>query len=549
MELLHRFPGDVKVEELPRQFNNPFYYSPHALCVVASNEVRGILSRDTVVAEEVARGKMFGVLVVEDAHGGVGYLAAFSGLLNGGNRYKGFVPPVYDMLSPDGYFKREEAAITSLNGKIRAAECDSGFVASRTACTTLEAAMEKEVSAMREEMRRSKEKRDVSRASGLLSPSDEAALVRESQFQKAELKRLVAGWKRRITDATEKYGQLNAELAVMKNERKRRSAALQEWLFTQFKVLNAHGEEKSLLKIFDEKRGTLPPAGAGECAAPKLLQYAYRKGFRPLAMAEFWLGDSPAGEVRRDGCFYVSCKSKCEPILSFMLQGIDMEENALENGTAVGSVEVVYEDESILVVNKPAGVLSVPGIVGGMSVQQWLREEYLHSNELFVVHRLDMATSGLLLAAKSIEVDKAMQSQFAARGVVKHYMALLQGVPRSAAGVVELPLASDYDNRPCQKVDYDNGKYALTRYRVADKVLCGGKECALVDFEPVTGRTHQLRVHAAHKEGLDCPIMGDALYGTASGRLKLHASSISFVHPVSGKEMTIEKQPASDFYL
>jgi tRNA pseudouridine32 synthase/23S rRNA pseudouridine746 synthase len=266
-------------------------------------------------------------------------------------------------------------------------------------------------------------------------------------------------------------------------------------------------------------------------------------------MAEFWLGDSPAGEVRRDGCFYVSCKSKCEPILSFMLQGIDMEENALENGAAVGSVEVVYEDESILVVNKPAGVLSVPGIVGGMSVQQWLREEYLHSNELFVVHRLDMATSGLLLAAKSIEVYKAMQSQFAARGVVKHYMALLQGVPRSAAGVVELPLASDYDNRPCQKVDYDNGKYALTRYRVVDKVLCGGKECALVDFEPVTGRTHQLRVHAAHKEGLDCPIMGDALYGTASGRLKLHASSISFVHPVIGKEMTIEKQPASDFYL
>ena len=326
----------------------------------------------------------------------------------------------------------------------------------------------------------------------------------------------------------------------MKEERKRRSAALQRWLFEQFKVRNGNGAEKSLLDIFAGHSGIIPPGGAGECAAPKLLQYAYLNSLTPIAVAEFWVGESPSGEVRRDGCFYGACKSKCEPILGFMLQGLGVEENALEKGGDISNISIVYEDDHVVVVDKPSGVLSVPGIMGGTSVQQWLRDEYLHSNELFVVHRLDMATSGLLVAAKSMEVYKSLQQQFAGREVEKQYPAILEGVPQRSEGVIELPLASDYDNRPRQKVDFVHGKSAVTRFKVIGIVERDGRQCAVVRFEPITGRTHQLRVHAAHKEGLDCPIVGDALYGTVGERLMLHASRISFVHPVDKGVVALE---------
>jgi tRNA pseudouridine32 synthase/23S rRNA pseudouridine746 synthase len=313
-------------------------------------------------------------------------------------------------------------------------------------------------------------------------------------------------------------------------------------LFEQFKVLNAKGKEKSLLDIFAEHSGIVPPGGAGECAAPKLLQYAYLNSLTPIAVAEFWVGESPLGEVRRDGCFYGACKSKCEPILGYMLQGLDIEDNALEKGGDISNIGIVYEDDYIVVVNKPSGVLSVPGIMGGTSVQQWLRDEYLHSNELFVVHRLDMATSGLLVAAKSMDAYKELQRQFAGREVKKQYTAILDGMPQKSEGVIELPLAADYDNRPRQKVDYLNGKPAITRYKIIGAVERNGRQCAVVCFEPITGRTHQLRVHAAHKEGLDCPIVGDALYGTLNERLMLHASCISFVHPVDKELVTFETE-------
>jgi tRNA pseudouridine32 synthase/23S rRNA pseudouridine746 synthase len=270
------------------------------------------------------------------------------------------------------------------------------------------------------------------------------------------------------------------------------------------------------------------------------LQYAYLNSLTPIAVAEFWVGESPAGEVRRDGCFYGACKSKCEPILGFMLQGLDVEENALEKGGDISSINIIFEDEHIVVVDKPSGVLSVPGIMGGMSVQQWLRDCYLHSNELFVAHRLDMATSGLLVAAKSMEVYKELQRSFAGREVEKRYTAILDGVPVNGEGVIELPLAPDYDNRPRQKVDTVNGKPAVSHFKVIGIVERNGRQCAVVHFVPVTGRTHQLRVHAAHKDGLDCPILGDSLYGTAGERLMLHASRISFAHPAGKGVVTLE---------
>lgn len=535
MQLLHRFSQDITGVEPPLRFNNPFYYLPHRLCVIAADELRAFLFADEAVAADAAKGKMFGVLVVEDAEGGIGFLAAFSGLLAGRNMVDGFVPPVFDFLSPDGYFKREESGISSLNVKIKELE----VVCNSSSTDALKIAMEQELSAMRESMRKSKQRRDALRAAGNLTADDEAALIRESQFQKAELKRLTALWKMRIADGAKEQMPLEEELKNLKEERKQRSAALQEWLFMQFRIRNALGEERSLLDIFSSSRGALPPAGAGECAAPKLLQYAYLQGYKPLAMAEFWVGETPVHEIRRDGCFYGSCKSKCEPILSYMLQGLDVEDNALEKGVNITSLPVLFEDEYLVVVDKPSGVLSVPGIVGGMSVQQWLREKYLGTNELFVVHRLDMATSGILVAAKSIEVYKAMQLQFASRQVSKRYMAMLDGVPACNSGVVDLPISSDYENRPQQRVDYETGKEAVTRYKVVDILDYEGKRTALVQFEPLTGRTHQLRVHAAHPCGLDAPIVGDALYGTAGERLMLHASELKFLHPVSGEVIEI----------
>lgn len=540
MTLLHRFKSDISVIEVPRRFNNPFYYMPHALCVMAADEVRTTLLSDSAVAADAARGKMFGVLVVRDSDGSLGYLAAFSGLLAGSNDVAGFVPPVFDLLLPGGYFRQEESEISALNKKIKETESCDGYVAAVAALADTKRAMELQLAAMREEMRLGKLRRSELRASASLTADEEAALVRESQFQKAELKRATARWQRQIAECEEAVAPFKASIVAMKEERKRRSAALQRWLFEHFKVLNANGREKSLLDIFAEHSGIIPPGGAGECAAPKLLQYAYLNSLLPIAVAEFWVGESPTGEVRRDGCFYGACKSKCEPILSFMLQGLDVEENALEKGGDISSVKVVYEDEHLIIVNKPSGVLSVPGVVGGTSVQQWLRNEYLHSNELFMVHRLDMATSGLLVAAKSMETFKMMQQLFASREVVKHYSALLQGVPRNSCGVVELPLAPDYSNRPRQKVDYASGKHAITRYELLKVVEHDGEQCALVRFTPVTGRTHQLRVHAAHADGLDCPIVGDAIYGSAGKRLMLHACSLSFVHPVSGNVVNVE---------
>lgn len=538
MQLLHRFREDISAVELPVRFNNPFYYSPHPLCVAAAGEVRAFLLGDEAVAAEAAKGKMFGVLVVRDPAGEPGYFAAFSGLLAGSNNLPGFVPPVFDFLSPTGYFKQEETEISRLNTLIKDVECGKYLFATE-AVESLRTEMERELAAMRETMRASKQERDALRAGGNLAANEEAQLVRESQFQKAELRRAMQRWQQKITESSEQLAPLQEQIAAMKEERKRRSAALQEWLFTNFKVLNARGDSKDLLSIFKEHRGVLPPAGSGECAAPKLLQYAYKHGCTPVAMAEFWVGDSPQGEVRRDGCFYGSCKSKCEPILSFMLQGLDVEENALEHGGNITSLRVLYEDDCLIAVDKPSGVLSVPGIVGSTSVQQWLRDTK-HSNDIHVVHRLDMATSGVLVAAKSMEMYKAMQGMFAARKVRKEYIALLEGVPALPCGTISLPLSADYENRPRQRVDFQGGKEAVTHYRVVETRHFNGKECALVQFEPLTGRTHQLRVHAACKEGLDSPIVGDTLYGNAAERLMLHASSLSFSHPATGEELFIE---------
>lgn len=538
--MFHRFKTDITGVELPVKFNNPFRYRPHKLAIIAANEMREIIVSDDRLNRDTAFGKMFGVLVVRNDAGETGYLAAFSGLLGGCCMQPFFVPPVYDMLAPDGYFKREEAAIVSLNEKIE--QIISGSVYRNLLAESEDCRLRNEtaVAAMKQRIKEAKAARDVRRAAASLSCEEEEALLNESRFLKAEHKRLV----KRCDIEKQKYETalktFNDEVDRLKKERKVRSAALQQWLFEQFVVLNARGERKSLVEIFYEKRHALPPAGSGECAAPKLLQYAYLHGYAPLCMAEFWIGDSPTGELRRDGCFYASCKGKCEPILDFMLQGLDVEE-AQTTDVDCNAFEpsILFEDKYFMVVDKPHGILSVPGLTGEVSMQELLSQKFNNSS-LLVAHRLDMATSGLLVVAKSLEAYKAVQFLFAEHKVTKRYIALLDGVPAVMKGRIELPIATDYLNRPRCKVDFENGKEAVTDYEVTSIKQRNGKERAVVVLQPITGRTHQLRIHCAYAKGLDTPITGDELYGTPDVRMMLHAFYLKFIHPFTGEPVVIE---------
>ena len=364
-------------------------------------------------------------------------------------------------------------------------------------------------------------------------------MIRESQHQKAEFKRLEKYWKDRITALQKETDDYTAKIEALKNERKIRSAALQQKLFEQFKMLNANGEIKDLCAIFNQTVQKTPPAGAGECAAPKLLQYAYLHQLKPIAMAEFWWGNSPKAEIRHHGYYYPACKGKCEPILKHMLQGLDVEPNPLSNDLhKKTTLEVLFEDEQLLVVNKPAGMLSVPGKGEINSVYQHLRTQYPDATGPMIVHRLDMATSGVLLIAKTKETHQNLQAQFKNRTVKKRYIALLDGIIAPDEGVLNLPICPDPLDRPRQIVNKEYGKTAITKYQVLER----NESQTRIAFYPLTGRTHQLRVHAAHPLGLNCPITGDELYGKQADRLYLHAEYLEFVHPVSGEIIRIERK-------
>ena len=545
MEKFHLFDDTVGEIALPARFNNPFSYTPHPLCVRAVEAVRRVVAANPLWRDEAARGKMFGVLVVQDAQGRCGYLAAFSGLFAGCNEHDYFVPAVFDFLAPDGYFKREEGEISSINREVASLKSSEAYLSAVAALERVQRERDESLAAEREAMREGKVAREARRAEGTLSPDEEERLLNESRFAKAEYKRNVKRWDEKVAALKAAVASYDEQVTAMKNERKRRSAALQQWLFDNFVLLDSTGERRSLSQIFATTAQGVPPAGAGECAAPKLLQYAFINGLWPLAMAEFWMGVSPVGEVRRDGCFYGSCTSKCKPILSFMLGRMDVDPSPQEVAAlCTEDIEIFYEDDFLMVVNKPSGMLSVPGIVGGVSVEEYLQNAF-PASDIRVVHRLDMATSGLLLVAKSVDVFSALQREFAMRRVEKRYVALLDGTITTAKGEISLPLLADYDNRPRQMVDYCHGKEALTRYEIIEVLEYKGRECTKVAFYPVTGRTHQLRVHAAHAAGLNTPIVGDELYGSPDKRLMLHAEYLKFTHPVTGE--VVEFTAAADF--
>ena len=418
----------------PERFTYPFFYEPHPLCLLAAEEVKQEIRR--INPKE---GKMFGVLVVETAQQQLGFLAAYSGLLEGHNDWGYFVPPIFDAQQPNGYFKTREREIM----------------------------------------------------------------------------------------ASEEHKQMSQEL--------------QTWLFHQYQLLNARGETKDLVDVWQDyhcserirRKFPLPPGGTGDCCAPKLLQYAYKEGLKPICMAEFWWGESPKNLIRHHEQFYPACRGKCKPVLTWMMQGLDVDPSPEETNTSHLGAEIVYEDEAVVVVNKPSGMLSMPGRQETYSVATWAEERWPGS---MVAHRLDMSTSGIILVAKTEEAYHALQEQFTERVIKKKYFAIVEGIPKDEHGIVNLPLSSDPLNRPCQIVDHEHGKQAITEYRI----LATRQDHTLLALWPHTGRTHQLRMHCAHHEGLGCPIMGDELYGRKADRLYLQAQAITFVHPLTNKRMHFE---------
>lgn len=516
---------------MPEQINNPFCYEPHPLCLQAAKEVERYLSQKPEWAEELDGGKMLGVLVCRQNQA-TGFLAAYSGQIGGREDWPWFVPAVFDYLQPDGYFKQEEAAISAINHHIKEAEESDQKRLLEQKLHDLQIQASADIAAYKEKMAQSKAGRDA-----LRNEADEATLIRESQFQKAELRRLKQRWRQQIADVKEQLLPIETAINRMKTERHQRSDTLQHWLFDQFVMLNAIGEQRSLSSIFADTPQHTPPAGAGECCAPKLLQYAFLHQLQPLAIGEFWHGQSPNMEVRRHGMFYPACRGKCKPILEWMMTGLNMSNHQPEVTKNNWQLNVVYADADIVVVDKPAGLLSVPGLTGEPSVETLLNTN--HAAQVFMVHRLDQDTSGLMVAALQPEAYHNLQRQFLKHTVKKKYIALVDGIIHASdCGTISLPLRPDLTDRPRQLVDFEHGKEAVTTYEV---MAVEGKRTRLA-LTPHTGRTHQLRVHCAHKEGLGCPIVGDRLYGSAGGRLCLHAAELTFHHPVTGQTMTFSSK-------
>lgn len=552
--MFHRFRREAVTAELPEKFTFPFYYEPHPLAVQAAEELMHYLGtqQDFVhnfgldpQIDGLAIGKMFGVLVVQDESGEVGYLRAFSGKLANANHHRNFVPPVFDMLTDGSFFLIGEKEVHKLTLDIEAFEASAEVTEANALVSKLENDYAVELKSLKEQIKSAKKLRDeVRKQAGLLSETERIEtlerLRQESIREQYFLKDFQRNAKDKMAGAKLAAETVQAEIECKKEHRRSQSNALQQRLFEQYHFLDSNGNEKSLLEIFVNGLNIAPPAGAGECAAPKLLQYAFLNNLKPIALAEFWWGASPASEVRKHSYYYPACRGKCEPILTHMLNGMAVDDNPLlEQSGKESAIDLVYEDEFIAVINKPAEFLSVPGITLKDSILTRMQERYPSATGPLIVHRLDMSTSGVMVIAKTEKAYRHLQRQFIRRTVRKRYVALLNGCVSNDSGDIDLPLRVDLDDRPRQLVCYEHGKRAVTHFEVTERKNGRTK----VHFYPVTGRTHQLRVHASHSLGLGAPIVGDDLYGTKENRLHLHAEWLEIAHPATG-ERTIFEVPA-----
>lgn len=545
--MIHNFPKNFNFKS-PERFTDPFRYVPDASVQTAAELVIRQIDSDPDLKAAFSEGKMVGILVCRREDSSLCYLQGFSGNIGGKSNVDGFVPPIYDLMAPDGEFKKREAEITSLNIRIKEALDANELKVLTEDLEKCWIERDTELGAMKAAMEISKQERAelriIHKNESLISE-----LNRKSQFEKAELKRKKTAWEAKISEIQSHLEKLQEKIDSMKLQRASMSEKLQGWIFRQYIVHNAEGQESTISEIF-ASHGLTAPGGTGECAAPKLLEYAFRNGLQPVAMGEFWYGRSSDTAVRVHGHFYPSCTSKCGPLLGYMLKGLTL----LDNFTDIIEDPIVkYEDDSIIIVEKPSGMPSVPGLDGRLSLLEWLEKSY---RRVLAVHRLDMDTSGLMIFAKSKEAESSLRKQFEDHQIKKTYMARLTPVHRDnngqgwkPKGTIELPLSADYDERPRQKADFAQGKAALTRYETISENHDGSTD---VLFYPITGRTHQLRVHSAHHLGLNRPITGDRLYGAdtvlftqkkvQNKRLHLHAMSITFCHPDTGESLTFSSK-------
>lgn len=537
---MHRFPHTT-TSGLPSQFTDPFRYAPHPLVRTAAGIVMEMMDRINPEGE----GKMLGVLVVRDSNGELGFLAGFSGNIAGRSTIEGFVPPIYDLLKPDGEFKKREAGISRMNEMISALEKSPVLAQLQQEAEEIRLLMETDLAEMKKEMAKAKEKRIALRAK-TDDPQILKELEKQSQFAKAELRRRKKEWSAKLEETVTSIRRHITEINAMKNSRASESDSLQKWIFDRYIIMNAAGTEASINEIFRHK-DLIAPGGTGECAAPKLLNYAFRNGYQPLAMGEFWYGHPSPAAVRTHGHFYPSCTSKCGPLLEFMLKGIEYGEPDMIHGAP----EIIHEDQDLVIISKPSGMPSVRGLDGKESIVEWLNRKYMNINHI-AVHRLDMDTSGVMVYARNRNTAGLLQRQFEEHSISKTYLARLSPsdklhkhgftrpselMPKSK-GCISCPLSPDYDERPRQMIDLRNGKASETLYEVVRNNDDGTTD---IIFYPMTGRTHQLRVHAAHPKGLARPIAGDLLYGgDVCERLMLHAFRISFLHPGLGHQVTYE---------
>ena len=539
----HAFKHDISTISIPEQFTFPFCYEPHPLSLLAVKELQHYLENQQDFEHNfglkkdqkgLVIGKMFGVLVVSDEDHNLGYLAASSGKLAGSNQHSYFVPAIFDMLDPQGYFLKEENKINALNKEIAQISTNTTLIASKNQMDEMQMEMQQSLSALRIQHKYNKQERKRIRTQEKerLDEVDYQVLIEDLIKQsyrdqhEYDVAKMTAN--ERFQEVSQVYQQQLNQLTDLKERRKVMSNELQQYLFDQYHFFNANSETKPLLAIFNNSGGIIPPAGAGECAAPKLLQYAYKHQLKPICMAEFWWGASPSSEVRKHGYFYPACRGKCEPILNHMLQGLKVEANPMLVGPSQEiELEILHEDEDIIVINKPVEFLSVPGINVQDSVQVRMEARFPELNSPMIIHRLDMSTSGILVLAKNKYAHQFIQEQFINHTVEKRYTALLDGCLKETEGIIDLPLRVDLDDRPRQVVCQEYGKPAKTKF----KVVAIENNKTRVHFYPLTGRTHQLRVHSAHSLGLNTAILGDDLYGKKSDRLHLHAGYIAFIHP------------------
>lgn len=525
---------------------NPFCYTPHPLCRMAMAEVEAWLNtmaeNDGDVRREIENGKMVGVLVVRNGNGDMGFLAAFSGQIGDRDTLPGFVPPIFSYLQPDGYFKTEEAEISEISRQIADIENSPEMAALRHGLSAIREESKRAIDEYKSAMAEAKAARDKCRAATCSGRTEaEAILIKESQFMKAELRRIKAKWRTKIEEKEQALNGMLEKIRILKNKRKNRSDQLQQWLFNQFVMLSAKGEKRNLAEIFRTTPQAVPPSGSGECCEPRLLQFAFANGYEPLCMAMMWLGASPQNIVRKHRHYYPACQGRCKPILEWMMQGLDIEPSHIDKNRDTQEIKILYSDQDIAVVCKPAGMPSVPGKGKAASLLSEAKKMFPQAEGPIIVHRLDMDTSGVMVLALNTSAYHNLQRQFANHTIRKKYVAILaeqpMGISEGQQGTISLPLSADYMHRPCQCVDKENGKEAVTHWTMGrDRhiTLC-----------PETGRTHQLRLHCAHSEGIGSAIKGDTLYGTPSDRLYLHAEAISLNHPVTGKRMRFE-YPATE---